>query len=167
MHVSIHKGLAAPAVLMICILTATAGVTFLNTQNLFSSFHDAVGLDRSAIEQRMGPPRYTARSWEQGIRQSVRTGGLKMNHSQVTFTDLKPGRKIGSTPNDRILIWTDDEHFLEYADNVTHGHLSQLDMPTSIAINFPKSVWVAQLDHTNTVIAIHDLRPSFVVVHQD
>ena len=164
MHYHIaKKGLAVPAVLMICILTATAGVAFLKTQGLCSTPHDAVGKDRSAIEEFMGPPLYTARDWELGIRQSVRTGGLKMNHTQVTFMDLKPGRRIGSTPNDRFLIWTDDKSFLEYAENVTRGHLSELDMPTSIAIDFPKSVWVAQLDHTNVVITVNELRPSFVV----
>ena len=162
-----NKGLAVPAALILTLLAATASITMLNAQQLFGTLEDHVGHHRSSIEHHLGRPMYTARSWKQGIRQSVRTGGLKMNHTQMTCTDLKSGYGLGSTPNDRILIWTDDEAFLTHAHERTRGRLSEIDMPTAIAIDFPKPIWIARLDHTNMVIEVNEIRPSFVVFDQD
>ncbi len=162
-----HRGATIPALLIITFLATAGGVTWLNSGDLFSTPYDAVGRDRAHLVQEMGEPICTARSWAPEIRESIRTGGLRMNHTQATFTALKPARGIGSTPNDRILIWTTDKNFTRYAEEVTRGRLSKRDMPTGIAIDLPETVWIAHLDHTNTVISLQETRPSFVVVHPD
>lgn len=124
---------------------------------------DLLGASRSELETRYGRAMFSARDWELNTRESVRTGGLRMQHTELTLHALKPGRGYGSSPTHRVLIWTEDESVLNFAYRVTRGSLKEYDFPTAIAIDHPGRVRLVELNEHSCVTKVQEIRPAYVV----
>jgi hypothetical protein len=87
-----------------------------------------------------------------------------MDHLQLVLRDLKPRLGVGSASGDPVLIWIDDPAILEFGHRVTTGELRLHAFPTSIAVDLPGRIVVAQFDTKGCATRIENVRPSFVVV---
>ena len=152
-----------PIALLIVILAILATVIWMRDASMDRNDTDLIGVSRQQLESRYGRAMFTARTWELGTRESVRTGGLSMKHTQLTLHTLKPGKGLGSSPAHRVLIWADDDTVIEFAEKVTRGAMKMYDFPMGVAVNNPGRVRLVELNERAKVSNVHEIRPAFVV----
>ena len=152
-----------PIALAILVLALGGISAWMHDASVQRTDSDLLGSSRAQLESRFGRVPYTARDWSLGNRQSVRKGGLRMQHTELTLHGIRPGRGLGSSPAQKILIWSDDEAVSEFAHRVTRGSLKEYDFPTGIAVQQPGRIRVVELDEESRVCGVHEVRPAFVV----
>lgn len=157
------RGAAAPFAILIVLFAIGGTITWMRSASVARTDSDLLGASRTELETRYGRAMFTARKWKLGTRESVRTGGLRMQHTKLTLHALKPGRGLGSSPTHRILLWIEDDTVLDFAQRVTRGSLREYDFPTSIAVDHPGRIRLVELDDRSRVSQVEEIRPAFVI----
>ena len=155
------KGIPLALITLVVAITGTSA--WMHKASIDRTDSDLLGSSRQQLEARFGRVPFTAQEWDLGNRQSIRKGGLRMQHTQITFRNIRPGRGLGSSPAHKILFWPEDEMVNSFAQRITRGSLKEYDIPMGIAVEQPGPIRVVVLDEDARVSSVHEIRPAFVV----
>ena len=117
-----------------------------------------VGFTRSEAEAALGVANFCADSWVPSERESIRRGGLRMQHTQVVFKQAR------THDNSRVGIWNSGPDLTAFVERISSGDLCVHDFPLGIALDRPPSILIAQFGSNGRIESTTMIRPSFVII---